>query len=62
MVNKTKSTLEKRAKKRPMPVPTIKGGKGKAAEWEWSMLRPWLEAEFDRKLPERFPGERFIHR
>jgi hypothetical protein len=62
MVNKSKSALEKRAQKSPLPLPEVEGGGGKAAEWKWPVLRPWLEKEFNRKLPDRFPGERFIRR
>lgn len=62
IVNKTKSALEKRAKKNPLPLPAVEGGGGKSAEWEWAVIRPWLEKEFNRKLPERFPGDRFIRR
>jgi hypothetical protein len=62
MVNKTKNTLEKRAKKSPMPLPDVEGGGGTAAEWKWSTIRPWLEKEFKRQLPEHFPSDRFIRR
>lgn len=62
MVNKTKSTLEKRAKTSPMPLPDVEGGGGTAAEWKWSTIRPWLEKEFKRQLPEHFPSDRFIRR
>lgn len=62
MVNKTKNTLEKRAKKSPMPLPDVEGGGGTAAEWKWSAIRPWLEKEFKRQLPEHFPSDRFIRR
>ncbi len=62
IVNKTKSTLGKRANKCPMPLPDVEGGRGKAAEWKWSAIRPWLEKEFKRQLPEHFPSERFIRR
>ncbi len=38
-----------------MPDPAIDGGGGRANEWEWDVIRPWLEKVFGRKLPERFP-------
>jgi hypothetical protein len=62
IVNKTKSALVKRAKKSPMPLPEVEGGECRAAEWEWTTIRPWLEDQFKRKLPEKFPGGRFIRR
>jgi hypothetical protein len=53
-VNKTKSCLEgyKRKKKDPIPDPDSPGGGGKADEWLWTTIRPWLERTFNRKLPE----------
>lgn len=56
MVSRSKKTLERR--KKNMPIPKVSGGGGKPDEWEWSELRPWLEKEFERKLPERFPADR----
>ncbi|HZV03801.1 MAG TPA: hypothetical protein VE999_01810 [Gemmataceae bacterium] len=50
LVNRSKRTLE-RCKDR-MPAPAIEGGGGKPAEWLWSELRPWLEREYGRPLPE----------
>jgi hypothetical protein len=57
MVNRSKRTLEKH--KATMPVPRISDGGGKADEWVWSELRPWLEKYSSRKLPERFPADQF---
>jgi hypothetical protein len=56
MVSRSKKTLERR--KGNMPMPKVSGGGGKPDEWEWAELRPWLEKEFKRKLPERFPADR----
>ncbi len=43
-----------------MPQPDIEGGGGKANQWRWSRLRPWMEATFKRDdLPARFPS---LHR
>jgi hypothetical protein len=53
MVNRSKRTLEKLKAK--MPMPRIPGGGGKADEWAWSELRPWLQEKFERPLPETFP-------
>ena len=38
------------------PKPEIEGGGGKAHEYIWSEVRPWLEEMSGRKLPERFPS------
>jgi hypothetical protein len=57
MVSRSKKTLERC--KRNMPMPKVSGGGGKPDEWEWAELRPWLEERFDRKLPERFPADKF---
>ncbi len=57
MVSRSKRTLER--KKVRMPLPRVEGGGGKPAEWAWSELRPWLEKEFGRPLPEKFPADRF---
>jgi hypothetical protein len=57
IVNRSKSHLEKlkRRLKNPLPDPDVRGGGGKKDEWIWSRIRPWLEAEFNRHLPEAFP-------
>jgi hypothetical protein len=57
LVNRSKRTLErlKTRKNNPLPFPDIEGGGGKPAEWLWSKVRPWLEHEFNRTLPERYP-------
>jgi hypothetical protein len=54
MVHRSKRTLEKYKDK--MPAPRVQGGGGKPDEWLWSELRPWLQEEFGRQLPERFPA------
>jgi hypothetical protein len=53
LVGRSKRTLERRLRK--MPPPAIKGSGGKKSEWLWSVMRPWLEKEFGRKLPDRPP-------
>lgn len=57
VVNHSKSTLEKlkRRKINPLPDPEIPGGGGKRAEWVWSTIKPWLEAEFGRKFSDTMP-------
>jgi hypothetical protein len=57
IVGKSKKTLERR-KNNPgsdMPAPSVEGGGGRANEWEWTSLRPWLEKTYGKKLPEVFP-------
>lgn len=40
-----------------LPAPTDKGGNGNAHRWPWSIAKPILEAEFNRKLPDVFPAD-----
>lgn len=57
-VSRSKKALE-RAMNRTgstMPRPDVEGGGGKPHEWLWSRIRPWLEKEYGRKLPEHFPA------
>ena len=56
MVNRTKRTLQRHVGK--MPPPRVEGGGGRPAEWAWSEIRPWLEKEYCRKMPEVFPADR----
>jgi hypothetical protein len=37
------------------PSPAVEGGGGKAHEYRWVDLRPWLAEKVGRILPERFP-------
>jgi hypothetical protein len=58
MVGRKKKTLE-RALNKPdsdMPRPDIEGGGGKPHEWIWTRIRPWLEKNHNRSLPERLPS------
>lgn len=54
IVHLRKRSLERYRGK--MPGPRLRGRGGRASRWAWSEVRPWLEAEFGRKLPEIFPG------
>jgi hypothetical protein len=54
IVGRSKPTLRRYVKQAPKP--TFRGRRGQAGEWRWSDVRPWLEATFGRKLPERFPS------
>jgi hypothetical protein len=60
IVNRTKRTLRRRlnAKNSAMPRPDVDGGGGKPDEWKWSALRPWLESEFGKRLPTKYPSRR----
>jgi len=57
-VNKCKRTMENRISRmiNPFSDPDIQGAGGKASEWLWSKVRPWLEIEFERPLPEPYPN------
>ena len=62
LVGKTKAALEK-YKTTPgpskLPPPYVKGRKGQADEWDYpNVMKPWLEANFNRKLPARPPSLR----
>jgi hypothetical protein len=61
MVNKSKRTLENRKKRKhnPLPDADVPGGGGEADEWLWDHIRPWLENEFRRLLPEKFNPQVF---
>jgi hypothetical protein len=54
----SKKTLErmKRGKESPLPDPDVEGGAGRADRWVWANVRPWLEARFKQRLPERYPS------
>jgi hypothetical protein len=58
IVHRSPRTLEKYKSRRrdPLPDPDVPGGGGKADEWLWSRVRPWLEQQFGRRLPEKFPA------
>ena len=58
IVSRKKRALEEY--KDRMPIPDVEGGGGRPAEWKWTTIRPWLEKAFKRKLPEQFPGDRFL--
>ncbi len=54
IVNRNKKTLERFKAK--MPPPDIDGGGGKPDEWNWATVRPLLQEQYNRVLPERFPA------
>ena len=62
IVNKSKRTLERLRDNGRLSAPAVKGPKGTAHEWRWSDVRPILEDEYRRKLPETFPADRFVRR
>ncbi len=51
-VKRRKRSLEHYKTKGKLPAPFTRGGGGKPDLWEWRIIRPWLEAEFNLKLPE----------
>jgi hypothetical protein len=55
-VHTSKRTLERHKTSGTLPQPKVKGGGGKSAQYDWKVMRPWLEQTFGMKLPERFPG------
>ena len=60
IVNRKKRTLERLKETGKLPDPDVKGKKGTPNEWDWSVVRPVLENEYNRKLPEVFPADPFI--
>lgn len=60
LVSRKKRALENY--KSRMPLPRVKGGGGRPSEWAYSDIRPWLEKQFERPLPPRFPFGRFPRR
>lgn len=60
LVNRKKKTLLRALNQlgSKMPRPDVEGAGGKPHEWLWPRLRPWLEEEYGKKLPERFPSLR----
>jgi hypothetical protein len=60
MVNRSKRTLErlKGQRNNPLPTPDVEGGGGRADEWLWARIRPWLVQEYKKQLPEHFPAAR----
>ena len=62
IVNKRKKTLERLRDNGKLSAPAVKGGSGRADEWRWSDVRPILQDEYNRQLPEIYPADRFILR
>jgi hypothetical protein len=58
IVHVSKRTLERHKTSGKLPDPAIEGGAGKAARYDWKVMRPWLESKFKMKLPEVFPANR----
>jgi hypothetical protein len=57
MVQRSKDTLERLIASGKLPEPDIRAEpkSGKPHEWKWANLRPALEAEYRKPLPEVFP-------
>jgi hypothetical protein len=62
LCNRSKRTGERWKGDASFPLPRVEGGGGNPAEWAWSEVRPWLEKQCRRKLPECFPADRFVAR
>ncbi len=62
IVSRSKRTLERLSTKPAFPPPAVDGGGGKPNEWRWADVRPILESEYTRTLPEVFPADRFVSR
>lgn len=62
IVKKRKRTIERLKEDGKLPTPEVKGRPGQAAEWSWAKIRPILELQYDRKLPEIFPADQFSAR
>jgi hypothetical protein len=60
--NRSKRTIENLKITGKLPEPAVRGGTGKPDEWRWSVVRPILEKEYSRQLPEVFPADRFRRR
>jgi hypothetical protein len=56
VVKRSKKTLERYKKQLGKPV--VRGGRGRAAQWSWALVRPRLEKIFEVRLPVVFPGHR----
>jgi hypothetical protein len=58
MVRRSKRTMQKLRKRKlnPLPAPAIQGDRGKASELIWGDIRSWLEEEFSKSLPPKFPS------
>jgi hypothetical protein len=56
MVHRVKRTLEHYKTNGKLPAPAVEGNYGQAHLWDWDVMRPWLEATFNTKLPVRSPG------
>ncbi len=58
----SKKKLERLSKAGKLCEPDIEGGGGKAHQWKYARIRPFLATEFARQFPERWPGEAFAFR
>jgi hypothetical protein len=54
-VNGYKRTLERYKTSGEFPDPYVEGGGGKAAYYDWKIIRPWLTEKFGMELPEHYP-------
>jgi hypothetical protein len=54
LLRRTKRTMERYLKR--MPPPRVRGRRGCPQQWDWKVIRPWLESTFDVSLPQHFPA------
>jgi hypothetical protein len=59
MVHRNKRTIET-LKKKLFPPPTVKGAAGQIDLWDWNIVRPILEKQYNRQFPALFIGDKFI--
>jgi hypothetical protein len=55
-VHVSKRTLERCKTQGTLPEPTVEGGGGRPALYDWKIMRPWLTKKFGVILPERYFG------
>ncbi len=59
LVRTSKKTLERKYADGKLCEPDVEGGGGKPHLWKYQRIRPHLEREFARILPEQWPGVEF---
>lgn len=60
IVNRKERTIRRLYDKGILPAPAVQGGKGAPHEWRWEDVRPILEKQYKRPLPEVFPADQFV--
>jgi hypothetical protein len=60
IVNRGKRTLRRLYESGKLPDPAVEGGGGNPHEWRWADVRPILESEYGKVLPDVFPADKFL--